>query len=126
MEIKAAVDALSALAQPSRLEAFRLLVSTGPDGLPAGEIAARLGVPPATLSFHLGLLVRAGLISAKRSGRSIIYALDPEGIQVLLEFLIGDCCQGRPELCAPAVDCVGCCPPAKSRKSRQKSRKASS
>ena len=111
MKEKEAVTALAAIAQESRLRVFRLLVRAGPDGLPAGEIAEDLGIPPATLSFHLNHLSRGGLIEARRSGRSIIYALRAEGIQDLMEFLMGDCCQGRPELCAPAVASVSCCGP---------------
>jgi len=104
MEITSAVAALSALAQESRLSVFRLLVRQGPQGLPAGEIAARLDVPPATMSFHLKELAQAGLIGSRRAGRSIIYALDTGGIRGLMAFLTEDCCQGRPELCLP-----GCC-----------------
>lgn len=101
MEEQRAVVALSALAQSSRLRAFRLLVRAGAEGLPAGVIAEKLGVPPATLSFHLGLLTQAGLVEPRRQGRSIIYALRVEGMRELLGFLSSDCCQGRPELCAP-------------------------
>ncbi len=111
MKAKEAVNALAAIAQESRLKAFRLLVRAGPDGLSAGAIAEALGIPPATLSFHLSHLSRGGLIEARRSGRSIIYALRVRGIRELMEFLVGDCCQGRPELCAPAVACVSCCEP---------------
>lgn len=99
MEAKQAVAALSALAQESRLRAFRLLVKTGPDGLPAGQIAERLDVPPATLSFHLKELTNAGLLEAHREGRSVIYSLRVEGIRSLMSFLTKDCCEGRPELC---------------------------
>jgi DNA-binding transcriptional ArsR family regulator len=100
MKISQAVTALSALAQESRLHVFRLLVQVGPDGLPAGEIAARLKIPPATLSFHLKELAHAGLAKSRKDGRSVIYGLDVKGINCLMEFLIADCCQGRPELCA--------------------------
>ncbi len=101
MKMKEAVASLSALAQESRLEVFRLLVRTGPKGLPAGILAEQLGVPPATLSFHLKELVNAGLIDSRRDGRSIIYALRVEGIRGLMAFLAEDCCQGQPELCSP-------------------------
>jgi len=101
MEITQVVKALSALAQESRLNAFRLLVCAGEAGLAAGEIAEALNVPPATLSFHLKELANAGLISQERSGRSIIYSLKIESISSLMEFLMQDCCQGRPELCQP-------------------------
>jgi DNA-binding transcriptional ArsR family regulator len=106
MEINRAVTALAALAQQSRLEVFRLLVRHAPQGLPAGEIAQQLNVPPATLSFHLKELSHAGLIGSQRRGRSIIYAVDVAGISALMAFLTEDCCQGRPELCMPGVCCA--------------------
>jgi ArsR family transcriptional regulator len=114
MESNAAISALSALAHESRLQAFRLLVRAGPEGIPAGEIAAQLGVAPPTLSFHLAHLVRAGLIDSRREGRSVLYALRVDGIRELVGFITQDCCQGRPELCAPegalAQDCEACGP----------------
>ena len=111
MKSKDAVAALSALAHGARLDAFRLLVQAGAEGLPAGEISARLHVPPPTMSFHLSHLVRAGLVDSRREGRSIKYSLRVEGIRELLGFVTRDCCQGRPELCVPpsaAVDCETC------------------
>lgn len=104
MEMRDAVQALSALAQESRLGVFRLLVGEGDSGLPAGEIARRLDVPHNTMSSHLGILAQAGLVRGRREGRSIIYALNVEGMRALLAFLMEDCCRGRPELCAPAID----------------------
>lgn len=112
METKTAIESLSALAQETRLEVFRLLVREGPDGLPAGAIAERLGVPAPTLSFHLAQLVRAGLALARRDGRSIGYAADYGGMNALLTYLTEDCCQGRPEICGDAVARVGCAPSA--------------
>lgn len=99
METKGAIDALSALAQETRLNVFRLLMQTGPDGLSAGEIARRLEVQPATLSFHLSQLERAGLIGSRRDSRRIIYAADFARMRSLLTFLTEDCCNGRPEVC---------------------------
>ncbi|MFO0997309.1 MAG: metalloregulator ArsR/SmtB family transcription factor [Alphaproteobacteria bacterium] len=99
MDIKDAVDALSALAQPSRLEVFRRLVRVGPEGLAAGEIARALDVPANTMSAHLAILSRAGLVLARREGRSIIYTADFDGMRDLMTYLMEDCCQGRPELC---------------------------
>jgi DNA-binding transcriptional ArsR family regulator len=99
MEIKQAVMALTALAQDSRLRVFRLLVPAGPDGMPAGEIAERLDLPPATLTFHLKELSHAGLVESRREGRSIIYSLRCDGMRDLLDFLAKDCCKGQPELC---------------------------
>jgi ArsR family transcriptional regulator, arsenate/arsenite/antimonite-responsive transcriptional repressor len=101
MESKDAVAALSALAQDTRLALFRVLVEAGPDGLPAGQLAERLRVPAATLSFHLAQLSHAGLVQATRDGRSIIYAADFAAMTTLVGFLTDQCCQGRPELCAP-------------------------
>ena len=98
MKILQAVKALSALAQESRLEAYRLLVKAGPDGMPAGQISEQLDVPPATLSFHLKELTNAGLIDRRREGRSIIYGLNVEGMRNLLGFIAEDCCQGAARL----------------------------
>lgn len=110
MEPPAAVAALGALAQETRLEVFRLLVRAGPGGLTAGEIAEGLKVPASTMSHHLATIERAGLATARRESRSIFYAADYEGIRRLLAFLMEDCCQGRPEICgtglaAPAAAC---------------------
>ena len=111
MEINVAVGQLGALAQETRLEVFRLLVRRGPDGAPAGEIARTVGVPHNTLSSHLSILAHAGLVASRREGRSIIYRVDFEGARALLAFLLEDCCQGRREVCRPAVDAAlaGCC-----------------
>lgn len=108
MKLNDAVDALSALAQPSRLEVFRLLVKTGSEGLCAGEIAESLSVPKPTLSFHLKELAQAELIDAQREGRSIVYRVRVEGIRELMAFLTEDCCQGRHDLCMPA-NLEACC-----------------
>lgn len=106
MEIITAVKALSALSQPTRLEAFRLLVSRGREGMPAGEIARALDVPHNTLSSHLTILANAGLVSSRREARSIIYRIEFEGVRELLSFLMEDCCRGRPEVCRPLLDSV--------------------
>lgn len=101
MEVKSAVIALTALAQETRLRIFRLLVQAGPEGIAAGDIAEELDIPAATLTFHLKELSHAGLIDSEREGRSIRYALRVEGIRDLLNYLLHDCCKGRPELCGP-------------------------
>jgi len=103
MELSDAVSALASLAQTNRLEIFRLLVRRGSEGMGAGDLAAEIGLPKPTLSFHLKELVNAGLIESERSGRSIRYRLREAGMRQLMVFLTEDCCQGRPELCLPAA-----------------------
>src|SRR3979411_2435452 len=97
------IAALGALAQETRLEIFRLLVQKGPEGLPAGEIGARLGQPSPTLSFHLNQLRFAGLVTSRRESRSIIYSANYKAMNSLLGYLTENCCGGRPELCASAT-----------------------
>jgi ArsR family transcriptional regulator len=99
MEEKLALAAFAALAHETRLAVFRLLVTVGPSGLPAGEIAERLGVPASTLSFHLKELDRSGLLRSWRRQRQIFYAAHYAGTRELLTFLTHDCCQGHPEIC---------------------------
>lgn len=106
MDIKAATLGFGALAQETRLEAFRLLVRCGRDGMAAGDIARAVGVPQNTMSSHLASLVGAGLLESRREGRSIIYSVDLAGTQTLLTFLLEDCCQGRPEACISLLDSV--------------------
>lgn len=125
MDTTDALASLSALAHEKRLSIFRLLVKTGPDGLAAGDIAQRLDTQPSTMSAQLLVLSNAGLIHARREGRSIVYAADFGRMGVLLEFLTRDCCGGRPEICAPlvtniraAVQNVSCLPPRKQRRTR--------
>ena len=112
MESVIAIEAFAALAQPTRLEAFRLLVKQVPDGLPAGEIARRLDVPHNTMSTHLAILTRAGLISVERHSRSMIYQVELKAVRQLVLFMLKDCCNGRPELCAPLIeDIANSCSP---------------
>lgn len=99
IEEKDAVARLGALAHPARLQAFRLLVSAGPEGVPSGEVAEALRVPPTAMSFHLSTLERSGLVATRREGRNIFYAVRFEEVRELLAFLTEDCCGGRPELC---------------------------
>ena len=114
MEQRQALAALGALAHETRLAVFRLLVRQGPEGMPAGEVAARVGVPAATLSFHLKELERAGLIRATRRHRQILHATDYAGTRGLLDFLMRDCCQGHPEICGSVESEAGCgCAPAR-------------
>ncbi|MBY6264047.1 ArsR family transcriptional regulator [Azospirillum sp. 412522] len=111
MEMNAAADAFAALAQETRLAVFRLLITMGPNGLTAGELARRVGVPASTLSHHLATLERAGLLRSWRVQRQIFYASDYEGTRRLIAFLMEDCCQGRPELCSTdLIQAVPCGP----------------
>jgi DNA-binding transcriptional ArsR family regulator len=106
MEKSNAIDALAALAQENRLDAYRLLVQAGPDGIAAGEIAAVLGLPPNTLSFHFDRLRQAGLVTVRRSGRWMIYAARYETMNALIGFLTENCCGGQADQCAPAGACA--------------------
>jgi ArsR family transcriptional regulator, arsenate/arsenite/antimonite-responsive transcriptional repressor / arsenate reductase (thioredoxin) len=99
MEISDAARVFAALSQESRLGVLRLLLEHGPNGVPAGELALRLGIPASTASFHLSALERAGLVSATRQGRQILYAARMAALRELLSFLTETCCGGRPELC---------------------------
>lgn len=100
-----AVVLLSALSQETRLAVFRLLVQQGPDGLPAGRIAERLDISPATLSFHLKELTNASLTLSRQDGRFVIYSANYRAMDRLLSFLTENCCAGAP--CrAPAAACA--------------------
>jgi ArsR family transcriptional regulator, arsenate/arsenite/antimonite-responsive transcriptional repressor len=101
MEMTTALDRLGALAHETRLALFRRLVQQGPDGLAAGALAAGLGIPAPTLSFHVAQLERAGLVEGRRSGRSIVYAASYPAMQELLAYLYENCCQGAG--CAPVT-----------------------
>ena len=101
METKQAVQALSALAQDTRLGIFRLLVEAGPEGMAAGRIGEKLDLAPATLSFHLAGLTRAGLAHSRQEGRYVIYSADFESVNRLIAFLSENCCGGRE--CLPAA-----------------------
>jgi ArsR family transcriptional regulator len=110
MDPAGAVGALSALAHPGRLEVFRRLVQAGPTGMAAGEIARATGSAPSTLSSNLGILAAAGLVAARRDGRSIIYAAGYDRMRELLAFLMEDCCAGDRSICAPlAAIAAACC-----------------
>ncbi|SDE94375.1 ArsR/SmtB family transcription factor [Limimaricola pyoseonensis] len=111
MDEKNAISAFQALAQPTRLAAFRLLVQAGPDGMAAGEIAAALDARQNTMSANLSVLHAAGLVRNAREGRSIRYFADYDTTRDLLSFLMEDCCGGRPEICQPLMERVACCPP---------------
>ncbi|MEM7530116.1 MAG: metalloregulator ArsR/SmtB family transcription factor [Pseudomonadota bacterium] len=103
-----ALRAFAALSQPTRLDAFRLLIQAGPDGMAAGEIVEALGVRQNTLSANLSVLLNAGLVYNAREGRSIRYRADMDGVRGLLGFLLQDCCGGRPERCQPLIEELAC------------------
>ena len=105
MEPADAAFAFAALGQATRLDLLRALLDAGPSGLAAGEIAARLGVPGSTLSFHLRALDQAGLVAATRQGRSLIYAVHFAGLRALLGFLTEACCGGDPPFAATSAAC---------------------
>jgi len=118
MEIKSAVLALAALAQETRLSAYRILVEAGPVGMSVGRISERLKVPGATLSFHLKELSHAQLISSRQEKQFIYYAADFGRMAELMTYLTENCCQGMPRACLTVVETAlgQCCPPAKTRK----------
>lgn len=115
MEKINAVAALAALAQDSRLDTYRLLVEAGPAGMPAGQVAAALDLPPNTLTFHFDRLRVAGLVTVRREGRSMIYAARFDTMNALIAYLTKNCCVGAAEKCAPRV-----CKPARKSASRKK------
>jgi DNA-binding transcriptional ArsR family regulator len=112
MESENVILALAALAQSTRLDVFRLLVKHEPEGLPAGDIAREMAVPHNTMSSHLGILSRAGLVRSERRSRSIIYRADLDRLREVVTFLLKDCCGGHPGVCAPLIDALApCCSP---------------
>ena len=119
MESEKAILALAALAQSTRLDVFRLLTKHEPEGLAAGDIAKALAVPQNTMSSHLAILSRAGLVTAQRFSRSIVYRADLKAFQAVVLFMLRDCCDGRPEICAPVVESLKpCCVPKTKGKAR--------
>jgi len=121
MESEQVILALAALAQGTRLDVFRRLVQHEPDGVAAGELARLVAVPQNTMSSHLAILSRAGLVSAERRGRSIIYRANLAAFQAVALFLLQDCCGGRAEICAPLIaSLTPCCPPARKQRVREK------
>lgn len=115
MESISAISALSALAHEGRLAIFRMLVQAGLDGLPAGALARKVGIAPNTLSNSLTVLSHAGMVAARRDGRSIIYTARYERMSELLGFLMEDCCNGSPQVCAPLTSILArsaCCEPS--------------
>lgn len=120
-----AISALAALAQPTRLAIFRLLIKHEPVGITAGVIAETIGAPHNTLSTHLAILVRAGLLRSSREGRTIIYRSDVEGMRSVIAFLVDDCCDGHPELCnLVAADAAEYCASAPAKTASRGAKKA--
>ncbi len=108
-----ALDAFAALSQETRLQMVRTLVVAGPDGLAAGAVGEAVGASSSSASFHLAHLERAGLVRSHRVARSIVYSANYESLAALVAFLMQDCCQGRPEICAPAAEvAAACCSPS--------------
>ncbi|MBS0376226.1 MAG: helix-turn-helix transcriptional regulator [Proteobacteria bacterium] len=116
MDAAQTVRALAALAHTHRLAIYRLLVEKGPAGLPAGEIAARIGITPSSLTFHVQALQHAGLVGVERAGRQLFYAADFPTMNGLVEYLTKNCCGG-------AAACVPACKPAATRKSPARTRR---
>lgn len=108
MDTTQALRIFAALSQDTRLMVFRLLMQTGPEGLPAGEIAERLEVRQNTMSSHLSILAHSGLVRSERFSRVIRYSVDFDAMRGLLAFLLEDCCGGRKELCQPLIDEIAC------------------
>lgn len=107
-----ALDAFAALSQATRLQMVRALVVAGPRGMAAGAVGEAVGASSSSASFHLSHLERSGLVTSRRESRSIVYAANFDGLSGLVEFLMRDCCQGRPEVCGPAaVVAASCCAP---------------
>lgn len=105
MKIEMAVGALAALAQETRLSIFRLLVQTGKEGLAAGVLGETLGIPPATLSFHLKTLAQARLVKSRTAGRFVIYSANFAEMDNLIAYLTEHCCAGDAAQCAPKKKC---------------------
>jgi len=125
MDNETTILAFAALAQTTRLDTFRLLVEHEPEGVAAGELARLLEIPQNTLSSHLNILARAGLVRGERQSRSIIYRANLERLREVTLYLVKDCCGGRPELCTPLVaELAPCCPPSAVRRSKNKEKQA--
>ncbi len=113
MDAPQALAAFAALAQEHRLRLVRALVTAGPEGLASGVLAEAVGLSAASVSHHLKELSHAGLVVSRRDGRSIIYSASYPALSDLIAFLMKDCCQGRPEVCTPALAALApCCPPS--------------
>lgn len=124
METKSAVTALAALAQETRLSVFRLLVEAGPGGMSVGSIGEKLGVAPATLSFHLKELSHAGLVVSRQESRFIYYMTDFAQMAALMTFLTQNCCKGMPQECLSVMETAleSCCAPSQAKRKPERSK----
>ena len=113
MDERQALSAFGALSQETRLRLLRLLVVAGSEGVAAGSLADKVEVSPSNVSFHLKELEHAGLVSARRDSRSIVYRAKYDALTNLIRFLMEDCCSGHPEICSPALNPACCLPDAK-------------
>lgn len=109
MDKNTALLALAALAHPTRLDAFRLLVQHEPAGLSTGQLVEHSGLMQSSFSTHLAVLARAGLVQSEKRGRHVIQRADIDALRCLMLFLAKDCCQGRAELCEPLLAELACC-----------------
>ncbi len=100
--IEQITNQLAILGHPQRISVFRMLMRRFPDSVPAGELAAELGIKPSTLSNYLNALQRSGLVTQDRSGTSLLYSIEMKNVQHMLDFLLNDCCRGRPDICMPS------------------------
>lgn len=122
METKSATTALAALAQETRLSVFRLLVEAGPEGMSVGSIGEKLGVPPATLSFHLKELSHASLVVSRQESRFIYYMANFAQMAALMTFLTQNCCRGMPQECLSVMETAleSCCAPSRAKRKTER------
>lgn len=109
MDNEAALVALAALAHPTRLNTFQILVRHEPDGMTTGQLVDATGLSQSTFSTHLAVLAKAGLVQSEKRGRNLVQRVDMDALRALMVFLVKDCCQGRAELCEPLLADLACC-----------------
>jgi ArsR family transcriptional regulator len=109
MDIESALASLAALAHPTRLGTFQILVRHEPDGMTTGQLVDATGLTQSTFSTHLAVLAKAGLVQSEKRGRNLIQRVDMDALRALMVFLAKDCCQGRAELCEPLLADLACC-----------------
>lgn len=109
MDTESALASLAALAHPTRLNTFQMLVRHEPDGMTTGQLVDATGLTQSTFSTHLAVLAKAGLVQSEKRGRNLIQRVDMDALRALMVFLAKDCCQGRAELCEPLLADLACC-----------------